>query len=65
METSLVLDSSSKQLGLSFKKRFEHSSDVSLKVNGILNTVTSKGKFQADLSKVRTLWGSVAVLIAC
>ena len=28
METSLVLDSSSKHLGLQFKKRFEHSSDV-------------------------------------
>lgn len=31
METALVLDSRSPQLGLQFKKRFEHSSDVQVR----------------------------------
>ena len=52
METSLVLDNRSKQLNLAFKKRFEHSSDVSLKLNGIVNTVTSNAQVDGNLQKV-------------
>eukprot|EP00887_Chlorella_sp_A99_P007997 scaffold12.g7997.t1 len=51
METSLIFDDKSRQLGLLFKKRFEHSSDVSLKVRGVLNTVTAQGSFNASLRK--------------
>lgn len=51
METSFILDNKSKQLGLQLKQRFEHSSDVQLKVSGVLNTVTSEGQFFSKLNK--------------
>lgn len=53
METYLSLDENSKQLCLFAKKRFEHSSDVCLKVNGVLNTVTANVQMDSTLTKVR------------
>lgn len=54
MQTYLSLDKDSKQLCLFAKKNFEHSSsDVSLKVRGVLNTVTAKTQIDSALNKVR------------
>lgn len=51
MESRLELGSSSKQLGISFKKQFEHDSGVSLKVRGVLNTVTAQVQMNGALNK--------------
>ena len=51
METSFVLGSS-EQLGIAFKKRLEHDSGITLKVRGVLNTVTAKCEVQGALNKV-------------
>ncbi|GAB4813203.1 hypothetical protein N2152v2_000249 [Parachlorella kessleri] len=55
METSLGMDSNSKHLNLHFKKKFEHHSDVQLKLRGVLDTVTAQGRFHAGLHKVLRL----------
>ena len=51
METSLTLDNKQRNLNVLFKQRFEHSSDVQLKVKGVLNTVTAGGQFWGKLNK--------------
>ena len=51
MESAFVLGSS-EQLGIAFKKRLEHDSGITLKVRGVLNTVTAKCEVQGALSKV-------------
>lgn len=48
METQLHFDSGAKQLGLCFKERFRTDQGITLKVKGILNTVT--GKVDSNLS---------------
>jgi hypothetical protein len=53
METGLVLGSRDRQLGLSFRKLFAHTSGVELKVKGLLNTVSANCEVQGALSKVR------------
>jgi hypothetical protein len=52
METSLLLDNKTKQLNLFFKKRFEHSNDVCLKLHGLVSTVTCKAQIEGSLLKV-------------
>ncbi|KAH7623685.1 putative Outer envelope pore protein 21A, chloroplastic [Nannochloris sp. 'desiccata'] len=51
METSLLLDNKTKQLNLFFKKRFEHKSDVALKLHGLVNTVTSRAQVEGSILK--------------
>ena len=55
METWLALDGRSKQLCLHAKKTFQHSSDVALKIKGVLNTVTAAYQVDGALFKVRRL----------
>jgi hypothetical protein len=61
METQLVLDNTTKRLGLRFKHRFEHSSDVVMKVHGVIDTVSAAAKLEGSLYKV----GGVRLLCAC
>jgi hypothetical protein len=53
MESALTLGSRERQLGLSFKKLFQHDSGVELKVRGALNTITASCEVQGALNKVR------------
>lgn len=48
-----MLGSREQHLGLGFKKLFLSDSDVSLKVKGLLNTVTARCELQGALSKVQ------------
>lgn len=52
METALALGSADRQLGLAFKKLFQHESGVELKVKGKLNTVTAQVEVHGALNKV-------------
>ncbi|EFN55602.1 hypothetical protein CHLNCDRAFT_52218 [Chlorella variabilis] len=51
MESALVLGSRERQLGISFKKLFQHDSGVELKVKGLLNTVSCNAELQGALNK--------------
>ena len=53
METALTIDSTKKQLSLTFKKRYTTDNDFRLKLRGLLNTVTTAGDFTAELQKAR------------
>ena len=57
-----MLDNSSKQLNVYFKKRFEHSSDVALKIHGLVNTVNAKAQIEGTLLKVCVFAKIVVVL---
>lgn len=48
-----MLGSRERQLGISFKKLFQHDSGVELKVKGLLNTVSCNAELQGALNKVR------------
>lgn len=58
METRLALDSKAKQLNLAFKKKFVHSTDTELKVQGRLNTTNAAATVNTSLNKVG--WFSAA-----
>ncbi|KAL6780985.1 hypothetical protein ACKKBG_A09295 [Auxenochlorella protothecoides x Auxenochlorella symbiontica] len=59
METRLALDSKAKQLNLAFKKKFVHSTDTELKVQGRLNTTNAAATVNTSLNKYFYLGSSV------
>jgi hypothetical protein len=54
METSLFMNSRNKHLCLLAKKQFITDNDISLKLRGLLDTVTSSNQIDAVLMKVIT-----------